>query len=205
MLTFTFRYFFGSFLISAMSADRSVVTLFMFSYNCLSFSNCPAVPSPVVQPGHQLVEPLGHRVQPVEERRVGHQLARRALAAIELRRSSVLEVRRRASVSDREKRVVLQQLAEAALAGVELARQRLDVLERRFERVGGLRVVQQLAERAAALLEAVGQVAGASRRTAAARRTAARRSSACRPCPCPPGCRAISAVSSSMPCARRTR
>src|SRR5262249_875604 len=46
VLTFTLRNFLGSFRISAMSARISATVLFMFSYNSLLFSNCPAVPWP---------------------------------------------------------------------------------------------------------------------------------------------------------------
>src|SRR5206468_11313072 len=46
ILTFTLRNFLGSFRISAMSARISATVLFMFSYNSLLFSNCPAVPRP---------------------------------------------------------------------------------------------------------------------------------------------------------------
>src|SRR5712691_6217512 len=50
-------------------------------------------------------------------------------------------------------RLVLQQLPQAALPRIEPAGHVLDVLERRLERIGRLGVLQQLAERAAALLE----------------------------------------------------
>ena len=46
MLTRTFRYFFGSLRMSPMSPLSSLAAPFMFSYNCLSWSNCPAAPCP---------------------------------------------------------------------------------------------------------------------------------------------------------------
>ena len=157
MLTFTFRYFFGSLLISAISARRSVTAPFMFSYNCLSFSNCPAVPSPVVQLRHQLIEPFGDRVQPVEERRVGHQLAGRALRRDSAARSASSRFVV-AAVSDCENVSSFSSLPRLPSPALMRRVSVLDVLERRLERVRGLRVVQQLAERAAPLLELVASV-----------------------------------------------
>ena len=61
MLTLMFRYFRGSFVIAAINVRRSVTAPFMFSYNCLSFSNCPAVPSPSFRRDHQSVHALGRR------------------------------------------------------------------------------------------------------------------------------------------------
>ena len=43
---FPVEIFLGVFLISVINARRSPTAPFMFSYNCLSFSNCPAVPRP---------------------------------------------------------------------------------------------------------------------------------------------------------------
>ena len=118
ILTLTFRYFFGSFLMAAIRSPSCATVLFMFSYNCLSFSNSPAVPSPFVQPRHELVEAVGHRVEPVEDRRVGHQLAGRPVAAVQLA-GQLPEIARSRRSSESRERIVVQQLAETALAGVD--------------------------------------------------------------------------------------
>ena len=81
---------------SATSVRNSLTAPFMFSYNCLSFSNWPAVPSPSFSLRHQVDRTARvDRIEPVEERRIGDQLAGGAFAPVQPV-GQVLQVRRRA-------------------------------------------------------------------------------------------------------------
>ena len=68
---------------AATRSRNSTIVPFMFSYNCLSWSSWPAVPSPCCKRGDDLVEPVGHRVQPVVQLLIGRQFAERAFPAID--------------------------------------------------------------------------------------------------------------------------
>ena len=81
MLTLTFRYFFGSFRMSAIELPQLGTEAFMFSYNCLSCSNWPAVPRPDCR-WDDSVEAGGQRVRRRIQRLVGQELAGGALAAV---------------------------------------------------------------------------------------------------------------------------
>ena len=132
MLTLTFRYFFGSFLIASMSARASLAAPFMFSYNSLLCSNCCRVPSDFWMSDDERVDPRGHRVEPVVELLLGQELAHRVVVRCEAP-GHVFEVRRRRGQRLRQ-RIVLEEPAEAALAGVDPPGHLLQIRERRVER-----------------------------------------------------------------------
>ena len=70
---------------SAISPFSSFAAPFMFSYNCLSCSSWPAVPSPFSRFGGQLVDPAGQRVEAIVQLLLGQQLAGGSLAALQAR------------------------------------------------------------------------------------------------------------------------
>ena len=152
-LTRTFRYFLGSARMSCTRLRSSLTAPFMFSYNCLSCSSWPAVPSPCCSAADHLVEPVGHRVQPVVQRRRRSPACRpcprpRLIRPVIASRLAVVDV------SDLRQRVVVQQLARGcprparmrAVIASRFCSDASSALRRR-------RVVRQPAERAAALVD----------------------------------------------------
>src|ERR1043166_5127720 len=84
MLTFTLRYFLGSCLIAASSPRNSSTLLFMFSYNCLSFSNRPRRSLTFVQLRNQVVQLGRHPGDLVVQLAVGDQPADPPVAVVDL-------------------------------------------------------------------------------------------------------------------------
>ena len=128
MLTFTFRYFLGSFLISAISPRNSTTVWFMFSYNCLSCSSWPAVPSPSLRAVDQSCRGVG-----TESRRLKSASSFSSLPAC-LRRGSdprsASACCRVVAVSDFAKASSFSSLPRLPFAGRDAARHLIEVRER---------------------------------------------------------------------------